>query len=240
MYSLLNSKTASFTYKQWVHYFKRNAKRRLTVCFARETRLDDSYKKLIFPSITAFERGENSNGAFLKAAAAKFSDRIKDPSYAKAIEWFIREENIHSYYLAEYMGWHGIPRRTKVPLNRIFRMLRRTMGIRSEVTVLVTAEIIALSYYSALGNATESEALKSICRQMLHDELPHVIFQSYTLNHFKNTFLTDGVRVLLMEASCLAVWIAYGNVFRAGGYGFSKFLSESLGYLRQSMRLAEM
>ncbi|MGI6010779.1 MAG: hypothetical protein ACOX8H_04675 [Ruminococcus sp.] len=239
MYSILSSKMVSFTYEQWVRYFQHQEKKRLNICFTQEELLDNRIKDLIFPSITAFERGENSDGAYLKSAAEEFSDKIADHSYQKAIELFIQEENVHSDYLAKFMKWHGVPQRTKTPLNRIFQLLRRTMKIRSEVTVLVTAEIIALSYYSALSSATTSKTLKSICRQMLRDELPHVIFQSYTLGHFKNSSIMNGARILLMEASCLAVWTAYGNVFRAGGYGFSKFLSESLGYLRQSIQLAE-
>ncbi len=239
MYSILNSRMISFTYGQWVRYFQENAKKRLKIPFTQEGFLDDSAKNLIFPSIKAFERGENSEGAYLKTAAEEFSNKIEDPSYGEAVQLFIQEENVHSDYLARYMRWHGISKKRRSSLNRIFQILRRTMGIRSEVTVLVTAEIIALSYYSALGNAADSKALKSICRQMLHDELPHVIFQSYTLSHFKNGVAVKGIRALLMEASCLAVWIAYGKVFCAGGYSLSKFLSESLGYLRQSIQLAD-
>ena len=118
--------------------------------------------------------GWNSEGAYLKTAAEEFSNKIEDPSYGEAVQLFIQEENVHSDYLARYMRWHGISKKRRSSLNRIFQILRRTMGIRSEVTVLVTAEIIALSYYSALG-----------------------------------------------------------------GYSLSKFLSESLGYLRQSIQLAD-
>ena len=74
------------------------------------------------------------------------------------------------------MKWHRVPEKKYSVLDSIFRRLRQVNGIRSEVTVLVTAEIIALSYYTALKNATKSSALKSICSQMLHDELPHVVF----------------------------------------------------------------
>ena len=81
--------------------------------------------------------------------------------------------------------------------------------------------------------------MKRICRQMLHDELPHVIFQSYTLGHFKKSARSTSVRIFLMQISCVAVWAAYGNVFRAGGYSFHQFLSDSFQYLRQSLELSE-
>ena len=118
------------------------------------------------------------------------------------MRYFIKEENTHSAYLAQYMKWHRVPERKRSVLDSIFRRLRQVNGIRSEVTVLVTAEIIALSYYTALKNATKSSALKSICSQMLHDELPHVVFQSYTLAHFHNTAWT-GFQTQDADDSCL-------------------------------------
>lgn len=237
MYSILNSRMISFTYGQWVRYFQENAKKRLKIPFTQEGFLDDSAKNLIFPSIKTFERGENSEGAYLKTAAEEFSNKIEDPSYGEAVQLFIQEENVHSDYLARYMRWHGISKKRRSSLNRIFQILRRTMGIRSEVTVLVTAEIIALSYYSALGNAADSKALKSICRQMLHDELPHIVFQSYTLGHDR----TPGKglkRSLLMSVSSVAVWLAYSNLLRAGGYGLIRFLIENHMHLMESKIIA--
>ena len=42
-----------------------------------------------------------------------------------------------------------------------------------------------------------------------------------------------------MRAATLAVWTAYGKVFRAAGLTYSKFKQENLGYLRQSEDIAE-
>ena len=74
---------------------------------------------------------------------------------------------------------------------------------------------------------------------MLHDELPHVIFQSYTLGHFKESKWLKLQRQLLMRAATIAVWTAYGKLFRAAGWTYSKFKQENLGYLRQSEDIAE-
>lgn len=72
----------------------------------------------------------------------------------------------------------------------------------------------------------------------MSDELPHVIFQSYTLGHFKKSKWFKLQRQLLMRAATLAVWTAYGKVFRAAGWTYSKFKQENLGYLRQSEDIA--
>lgn len=239
MYCILNSQGISFNYDRWLQYFKKNAKHRLNIDFSEETVLDKAIERLIFPSITAFQKGERSEGAYLRFAAKEFAREKNEGAYPEVVDLFIKEENYHSGYLAQYMNRHAIPRQKNSVLDSIFRKLRQVNGIHLEVMILITAEIIALSYYTALNNAVESKALKSICRQMLHDELPHVIFQSYTLSHFKSNVGNRIVRVLLMEFSCLMVWLFYRRVFVAGGYGLTLLLSESLGYLRQSITISQ-
>ncbi len=152
---------------------------------------------------------------------------------------FIKEENFHSAYLKQYMAFYKVPELPRSFLDRIFRRLRRLGGLRCEVTVLVTAEMIALTYYSALARCTDSKALKSICKQMLEDEVPHVIFQSYTLSRFKNGAAAVFARKLLMDFTCFWVWAAFHKVYRKGGYSFSGFFKENRDCLRQSILLAE-
>lgn len=238
MYDILNSKYKNFDYGQWTRYFRRNDRHRLDIDFSEEPELSQEERELIFPSIASFQKGERSEGEYLQKAARRFAGEQGEGDYPEAIQWFIREENRHSSYLARYMNWHREPKRKKNYLDDLFRRLRQIRGISSEVTVLVTAEIIALSYYTALGNGVESKALRSICRQMLRDELPHVVFQSYTLSHYKNSSCHTALRIVLMEITCLVVWFSYRKVFVAGGYSLSKLLAESLGYLRQSILLS--
>lgn len=240
MYRMINSRFQEFDYDRWVSYFQSNDRQRLSVDCSGEPPLTPEQRQLIFPSLTSFQRGEQSEGTSLLRAAKQFAAEYGEESYPEAIYWFIKEENMHSGYLAQYMEQHNVKKRSANILDALFRKIRRQDGIRSEVTVLVTAEIIALSYYTALGNASDSQVLKQICRQMLHDELPHVVFQSYTLSHFEQGIGAVVKRFLFMKMSCLAVWLAYGNLFRAGGYSYLKLVTESMGYLWQSVRISRM
>ena len=242
MYNIKKSKYRTYTYKDWEQYLKQNDKKRLKLDFTSEPVLSAEVRKLIFPSIAAFCMGEHSDGKHLLSAADKFAVRTGETEYPVAMTWFVKEENYHSSYLAQYMNYHKEPLKKKNPLDFIFRRLRQVGGIFSEVSVLVTAEIIALSYYSALGAVARqigSKALSDICAQMLHDELPHVIFQSYTLAHLPDTCGTRFFRIFFMEAVTIAVWMAYGELLKAGGCGFQHFLRENLGYLRQSFEISE-
>lgn len=223
----------------WVAYFEENNRHRLEIDFTREPELCEWEKQLIFPSIQSFQKGEASEGRFLLQCAERYARRNSAPEYLEAMQWFVREENWHSAYLKKYMDHHQVPVRRRTVLDDIFRMLRKVGGLRSEVIVLVTAEMIALSYYRALGECVDSPALKSICRQMLRDELRHIVFQSYTLYQLRSNSFEKLLRILLMEITMSVVWIAMKNVFRAGGYSYRRLAGDCLGYLKQSIMISE-
>lgn len=239
MIELRNYPSVKYSYDEWLEFFRENDKHRLQIDFSKEAALPSDIKALICPSVSAFQIGEHSDGLHLIKVSEAFASKFDEPTYPEVMKLFIKEENFHSSYLGEFMRYHELPLRKSNSLDRTFRRLRRRSDLRPEVVTLVTAEIIALSYYSALSDATDSPALKRICAQMLHDELPHVIFQSYTLGHFKESKWLKLQRQLLMRAATCAVWTAYGKLFRAAGWTYSKFKQENLGYLRQSEDLAE-
>ncbi|NBJ93134.1 hypothetical protein [Parablautia muri] len=239
MVDFKKSKMNRFTYKEWNDYFSRNDKRRLKIDFSQEKNLPEAVRRRIFPSVREFQKGEGSDGKYLMERVEIFADENQVPEYKEAMERFVREENWHSAYMKKYMDFHHVGAKETSFLDRIFRSLRRLGGVKCEVTVLVTAEMIALTYYDALSRNTDSIALKSICKQMLHDEIPHVMFQSYTLSHFQNNLPDKLMWIILMEVTLLFVWGAFRNVYRSGGYDFSMFLKENMGYLQQSIELVD-
>lgn len=237
MVRLTNLHMTDIAHFDWVAYFEENHTHRLQIDFSKESELSKEEKELIFPSIRNFQKGEASEGWFLLKCAARFAKKNDMPEYLTAMEWFVREENWHSYYLKQYMDHHQVAACSDSALDGIFRFLRRTGGLRSEVIVLVTAEMIALSYYSALAECVESPALQSICAQMLYDELRHIVFQSYTLYKMKTNSVERLLRILLMEVTMSVVWVFMSNVFRAGGYSFKRYAGDCLGYLKQSIEI---
>lgn len=240
MIKFTNSKMNQFTYKGWIQYFKRNDKHRLALDFSREKGLSQKAIHMLFPSIQAFQKGEGSDGSYLMKTVDAFIEKSGETDFRQAMELFVKEENSHSAYLKKYMEYYQIDAVEKSFLDTAFRKLRQLGGLKCEVTVLVTAEIIALTYYNALLNCTASPVLRGICNQMLHDELTHIMFQSYTLSHFKACVFDKMIRILLMRITSFFVWNAFHNVFQAGGYSYFLFMRENLGYLRQSLYLTEL
>lgn len=243
MYDLSKKNWVLFNYQDWNAYFKRNDKRRLEVNFDKESEISKEDREKIFKSISAFQVGEHSDGIYLAKLALKFAQKEKEELYPETMNLFIKEENYHSAYLAWYMDHYGVKKAERNKLDKFFRMLRHNGNLFTEISVLVTAEIIALSYYSALGNVADkigSPALRSICNQMLHDELPHIVFQSYTLSFYSNNNFVKLYRKLLMDCTTLAVYFMYGNVLREGGYDYKCFRKENIGYLNQSLFIVDM
>ena len=239
MVVITTSEKNLFTYKDWEAYFRENDGKRLDIDFSQEKALPRKVKKLIFPSIRAFQKGEGSDGGYLMKTVCAFAEQSGEADYPNVMRLFVREENQHSAYLKTYMKFHGVEGAKRSVLDSAFRRLRKLGGLKCEVTILVTAEMIALTYYDALSRCTESAALKSICDQMLQDELPHIVFQSYTLRHFRVRGADKLARRLLMDVTSFLVWCAYRRVYRAGGYGFRRFFKENRGYLRQSIQMTE-
>lgn len=239
MVMITKNKMNCYKYKDWNTYFTYNRSRRLILDFSKENGLSEKEKALVFPSIQAFQKGEGSDGKYLMETVDEYVHANGVKEYREAMRQFIAEENCHSAYLKQYMDFYHVKGKQVSLLDNIFRKLRQQGGLKCEVTVLVTAEMIALTYYDALAESTGSPVLKSICRQMLHDELAHIMFQSHTLSRCKHCFYDKFVRIFLMEVTLLFVWGAFHKVYRAGGYHFSRFLKENMGYLRQSVYLSE-
>lgn len=239
MIKFTNSKMNQFTYKDWIRYFKRNDKHRLALDFSREKGLSQKVMDMLFPSIQAFQKGEGSDGSYLMKTVEKFIEKSGETDCREAMMLFIKEENQHSAYLKQYMDHYQIDVAEKSFLDTAFRKLRQLGGLKCEITVLVTAEIIALTYYNAIFNCTGSRALRGICNQMMHDELRHIMFQSHTLSHFKVHAIDRVIRILIMRMTSVFVWAAFHNVFQAGGYSYFLFMRENLEYLHQSIYLTE-
>ncbi len=225
----------------WVKYFEYNNAHLFKLDFGKNDELTDTEIELISPSIKAFQIGEGSEGKHLIKCVARFAKRSNYTEYNKIMQWFILEENRHSQTLKKYMEIYNIKPIESSLLDNIFRFMRKLTGLECEVIVLVTAEMIALSYYSALSQATNSQLLKTICQQMLNDELKHVVLQSDTLRRIsagRNRFINSSVRLIrkiIMKFTAFIVWHKYKKLFISGNYPYKKFKSDCNTYLMQSI-----
>ena len=112
----------------------------------------------------------------------------------------------------------------------VFRLLRsRLLSMEVWTTVVIAVETLALIYYRAVLQATESRLLQTICRQILRDEIPHLQFQYERLAQIHAgrrplaRRLTLYVQRVLFFGTTSAVWIAHHRARRPGRFPFRRF-----------------
>src|SRR5277367_4068 len=216
--------TGSSASKFWRSYFLANA------FDPRDMPWDDPYslsrdeRRAIQHSIQQFQLGEGAEGRRLQERGRAYSREVGDPPFSEALALFVKEEQRHSAHLLRFMSAQGIPALSSHWVDSVFRHLRVLAGLELSLRVLVTAEIIAVPYYRALGRAAESPLLRAISARILQDEAAHLKFQSSMLSrlgaarHPALRNLISRLHRLFLVGTLFVVWVEHGSVFRAAGY----------------------
>lgn len=220
--------------QKWFTHFSLRSMTALYVSPLWSEQLATREKAAIAKSIQQFQLGEGSKGQRLLDRGKKYAREADDACFAAALTLFIREEQQHSRYLAAFMASQGIPRVTRHWVDTAFRRLRGLAGLELSLTVLVTAEIIAVAYYRALRDATGSATLKTICRRILEDEAAHLRFQASMLGRISAKRSAEWQQALgkvhrqFLQGTIALVWMEHRGVFEAAGYDFRRFREETL------------
>ncbi len=242
-------RTAVFSEKRqrvppdWAGYFEHNRRNLMTIPWDDPYRLTTQEAETILHSIQQFQLGESSEGNHFREQARRYATRSGDYAYLDALELFIQEEQRHARDLGHFMEQQGLPLAKSDWVDRVFRQLRHLMAtLEISVVVLITAEIVAVTYYKALHDATAASALRQLCRQILHDEVQHLRFQADALAKIRQghsslrTILAHMLHRVLFGGTLLVVWWHHHPVFRAGKYSFRKFWKAN--WLRFNQTLA--
>ncbi|MFD7137294.1 ferritin-like domain-containing protein [Streptomyces sp. NPDC059894] len=188
----------------------------------------------VWAGIQRFQVGEDGDGANLVGKA----DRAGDPDYAQAVRLFVAEEQNHARLLARLLAAGGIPTLTGHWSDSVFVRLRRLMGLRMELLVLMIAEVVALRYYRALREGTDDPLTADVAGRILSDEQRHVPFHCERL-HASLAELPRAVRRpvmavwrLLLLAVSLVVAADHGPALRRLGIGRLHFVTDVMASSR--------
>jgi hypothetical protein len=216
-------------FRGWLEYFEWNSEEPDTFPWqARET-LSDADKARIGPSMAAFQLGENSEGSALLRFSQDYGERMGFAALPLITAFFVQEERNHSALLGRFMDKHGIPRKASDWTDSAFRLLRKPFGFEVSISVLITAELIALVYYKALRDATSSRLLKSLCNKILEDEKAHVEYEASLIRFAQASAGGARARVwrsthwLLFSATIGVVYREHKAVLKGGGYPWATF-----------------
>jgi hypothetical protein len=215
------------TYAQWLQDFETEAARRQQredPPWERGARLHPDVAR----SVQRFQVGEAGDGANLIAKAAG------DDVYLAAVKLFVAEEQNHARMLAELLGAAGVPTIASHWSDTVFVRLRRALGLRLELMVLLIAEVVALRYYRALRDGTDDPLLTQVAARILADEERHVPFHCHRLRiGFESVpkavraAVFGGWRVLLLGVA-ITVAADHGPALRRLGVGRLVFVADVL------------
>jgi hypothetical protein len=212
------------TSQQWRQYFAENARSLLEIPWERGPEMTPDEAAAISRSLAEFQAGENSEGKHLFRDAQRYAARTGDNEYVAAIRLFIAEEQRHARDLGRFLTLNGVPLVRTTFTDRVFRKLRHSFGgLEISIAVLITAEIIAKVYYKAVGSATQSVILRTLCDQILNDEIRHVEFQAEQLARLRagrrrpGKVATMGVQRFLFWGTTLLVGHVHRRLLRWAG-----------------------
>ena len=217
----------------WCQYFRAAASAHDPLPWGDPTTLSSQESRSIQSSIQQFQLGEGARGSRLLKRGQEFANATADPHFVEALALFVKEEQRHSAYLLRFMQREGIPASSQHWVDTIFRRLRVLGGLELALRVLVSAEIIAIPYYRALGAATQSPLLQAICARILQDEAAHLRFQASMLWRLSTgrprtaDRIVSAIHRLFLFVTCQVVWLEHRRVFRAAGYALGGFLAET-------------
>ncbi|MEW1779354.1 ferritin-like domain-containing protein [Streptomyces sp. NPDC086777] len=182
----------------------------------------------VWASIQRFQVGEDGDGANLIGKA----DQAGDADYGEAVRLFVAEEQNHARLLALLLAAGGVPTLSGHWSDAVFVRLRRLMGLRMELLVLMIAEVVALRYYRALRDGTGDALTAEVAGRILSDEERHVPFHCERLRSSLAELPRATRRTvlalwrLLLLAACVVVAADHGAALRRLGTGRLRFVRD--------------
>ena len=144
---MTSSPAAPSPFGAWTDYFLRNPVRQerieATVDWNAPCALTADARRAIARSFQRFELGESGEGHHLLALA----ERTGDSEYVDAVRLLVVEEQRHSALFGRGLRHLMAPSLAGHWSDRIFTLLRRSLGLDTEIALFLVAETVALDWF---------------------------------------------------------------------------------------------
>ncbi len=215
--------------QHWLSYFRQNRierpEPRWELPFVGDPAIADGLAR----SLSHFQLGESGEGTVLLSAARRACPG--DLAYGEALALFVREEQEHARLLSGLVERFGGCLIARHWTHALFRLFRRSFGLRVELQILVIAELVGTAYYEVLRARFRDEVLEQVCCLILRDERAHVNFHAERFAAWQACWLPMeraawGIQFqALFLAALVVVWCDHGNALRSLGGTRTEFLS---------------
>jgi hypothetical protein len=180
-------------------------------------------------SLEQFQLGDGGGPACLIAWDAERFRSSNDGTRTLVDLWFL-EEREHSRLLGDAVARFGGRCIQSHWSFTAFCFVRKFIGVRFELTVLLLTEIVSTVYYKLLRRHGEDPALRSMCQLILRDEAGHVSFHRDRLAQARGGAQPGKAwefcfRTLGMAAATM-LWVNHAPALRALGATRNEFYRE--------------
>jgi len=207
MRSAVSANVGAPVFERWVAHFAANQARHDAI----EARIDwdapadlpDNVRTALIRSFQRFELGEGGEGTHLLRKASGCG-----AAQQEALRMLVAEEQLHSGLFQRGLLHLGAPTLDGHWSDRVFTYLRRSLGLRTELALFLTAEAVAMPYFVVLARSGPDEMIRAIGKRIALDEEHHLAFQIDQLR-LEFAALPTPVRALVFAAWwCVAVGAA--------------------------------
>jgi hypothetical protein len=176
-------------------------------------------------SLAVFQIGESGDGSRLLAAAAR-----QPEEFQSALRLFVEEEQEHARLLAVLLNALDQPLRQSHWTDTVFVNARRMMSLRTELLVLLAAEIIGDAYYRTVSGNVPDTAVADVLHRIADDEALHLAFHIDSLRRLcadwsrSTNLLVRCVWTLLLTCTSMVVALGHRRVLRLAGSTVTEFV----------------
>jgi len=212
----------------WIDRFERNKKDRPEPNWAEPVTLRGPTLAKVLSSLEQFELGDGGGPASLIAYNARSFSGVT-PEMQRLVDSWFAEEREHSRLLGCSVRRLGGKKIHSHWSFTAFCAVRRIIGVRFELQVLLLTEIVSTAYYRVLRRHVDDEAVRQMCCLILRDEAGHVSFHRDRLAaKFSRTpdvawqaqFWGCGL------AAATMLWVNHGPCLRAIGGSRAEYYQE--------------
>ncbi len=157
----------------WKAHFEANATRPLPD--VTPPQLHDEARQALGESLAKFQLGESGEGRVAHEIDRAHLPNI-DGDYRAALKRFVAEEGRHARILGLMVNQVGAKTLSRQWGERLFTGVRRALGIRFKLLVLLAAEVIGISFYGLLGSRLPDSGLSRALGEICADEEAHLHF----------------------------------------------------------------
>ena len=216
-----------FSTERWLKYFEENRELQSSISLPGKISLEPSLSIPLIRSLQRFQIGETGDGRHLKKNAGK----VADPAYLQCIDLFIKEEQSHGQILGEIIramdgsliSWHWS--------DFVFICLRRMFGLKTEIFILLIAELIGKCFYKTVADNVEDDLMSNAFAIIVCDEIAHLRFHAEFLQQrmakysWSQKSIVHYAWSLIFYSACFVFVLDHKSALKALGVSSADFTS---------------